>query len=328
MKTPHDFYTQYVGKCTDVDGYYGAQCWDLAMEYSRWLGYPVFHCTTSGYVKDIWNNRKTSGILNYYDEVQKPFQDGDILVWGECPPCPVSHIAIFRRDMGDNTFIAFGQNQGSPNGAADHRIFSYLGVMGGLRPKCYVVRKEPAKLQPKPEAPKKIEQPTYTVTDKNGKAVIVTKDYNEALSKCPKDGTVVDQNGEVMATFDTRTVFRLYDGKQHLFTIDPDERNALIQAGWKDEKKAWTAPKQGTRVNRLYNSKDGDHIFSVPNVEHDELVKSGWRCEGVSFYSGGNKDVWRLYHSGAHMYTVSISERNALVKAGWRNEGAAFKAIF
>ena len=136
-KTPHDFYLAVDGKKFDIDGYYGAQCWDGAMQYSKWLGYPVYHCTSSSYVKDIWNNRKASGILKYYNEVQRPFQDGDIIVWRECGQCPLSHIAIFRKDNGNGTFVALGQNQGGAGGAFNQRNFTYDGVMGGLRPKCY-----------------------------------------------------------------------------------------------------------------------------------------------------------------------------------------------
>ena len=136
-KTPHDFYLAVIGKAFDIDHYYGPQCWDGAMYYSQWLGYPRFSCTSSGYVKDIWNLRKTSGILKYYNEVKRPFQDGDIIVWRECGQCPLSHIAIFRKDNGNGTFVALGQNQGGAGGAFNQRNFTYDGVMGGLRPKCY-----------------------------------------------------------------------------------------------------------------------------------------------------------------------------------------------
>lgn len=137
-KSPHDFYLAVNGRTFDLDGCYGAQCWDGFAKYMQWLGYPVFHCTQSGYVKDIWNLRNSSGILGYCSAVQRPFQDGDIIVWEECPVCPLSHIAIFRKDNGNGTFVALGQNQGGGNGAFNQRNFTYDGVMGGFRPKCYV----------------------------------------------------------------------------------------------------------------------------------------------------------------------------------------------
>lgn len=184
-KTPHDFYLAVNGKCFDVDGYYGAQCWDGAMYYSKWLGYPVFSCTYSGYAKDIWNLRKSSGILKYYDEVQRPFNDGDIIVWGECTPCPASHIAIFRKDNGNGTFVALGQNQGGKNGAFNQINFTYEGVLGGLRPKCYA-----GESTPKPQAPDTSGQTTSLKWIQEDGTATFTHNYIKIHKDSP-DGPVV-----------------------------------------------------------------------------------------------------------------------------------------
>lgn len=138
MKTPHEFYLAQNGKTVDVDGYYGPQCWDLFAHFCRQAGYPIFNCTTSGYVKDIWNNRKTSGILNYFVEVSvNAMQDGDWVIWGNCRACPDSHIAMFRKDNRNGTGIFLGQNQIGSR-AANQVNLPYDGIIGVLRPKCYV----------------------------------------------------------------------------------------------------------------------------------------------------------------------------------------------
>lgn len=331
-KTPHDFYKEHIGKAYDIDGWYGAQCWDGAMLYSKWLGYPVFHCGITGYVKDIWHQRKSNGILNYYKEVQRPYQDGDILIWNECPECPLSHIAIFRKDNGNGTFIALGQNQGGANGAFTQRSFSYQGVMGGFRPKCYLPP-EPKKeiaVTTTTEPPKPKPQ-TYSVADSKGKILKTTTSFNEALESL-KDGDILtDSKGTKIATNKTRTVFRLYNhmAGRHMFTISPAERDNLIKLGWCDEGAGWTCPSEGDPIFRLYNKNDGEHIFTTDPKEHNSLTGSGWNCESLAFYSGGDKPVYRLYNknSGAHMLTTSLAERNQLITIGWKSEGEAFKAI-
>ena len=115
--TYQEFYNQMLGKAVDIDGYYGAQCWDGAMYYLQKLGYKAISCTTSGYVKDIWNNRKTNGILNYCNEVTV-MQPGDIAVFKEVAGwTPYSHIAIFHSDIDGKYGWFFGQNQGGYKGA-------------------------------------------------------------------------------------------------------------------------------------------------------------------------------------------------------------------
>lgn len=137
--TPHEFYLSVNGKKIDMDGAYGCQCWDLYAHYMKTLGYKYANCTTTGYVKDIWNNRKTNGMLDSCIEVSvNAMQDGDIAVWGNCDACPKSHIAIFRKDNGNGTGIFLGQNQSGQY--VDQKSFTYTGIIGVFRPKCYVVK--------------------------------------------------------------------------------------------------------------------------------------------------------------------------------------------
>lgn len=107
-----DFKSQVIGKGFNLDGAYGAQCWDGYAQYCKFLGVPYANCTTSGYVKDIWNNRHSNGILDYFDEVTV-MEPGDIAVFKEVPMVtPFSHIAIFDSDIDGVRGNFLGQNQG------------------------------------------------------------------------------------------------------------------------------------------------------------------------------------------------------------------------
>lgn len=119
-----DFKAQVLGKGFDLDGAYGAQCFDGYAQYCKFLGVPYANCTTSGYVKDIWNNRHSNGILNYFDEVTE-MEPGDIAVFKEAPATPYSHIAIFDSDIDGVNGRFLGQNQGGaayPGGGAVFNI--------------------------------------------------------------------------------------------------------------------------------------------------------------------------------------------------------------
>jgi hypothetical protein len=103
------------------------------------LGYKAIHCTTSGYAKDIWNNRKTNGILNYCNEVTV-MQPGDIAVFREVAGwTPYSHIAIFDHDASGGYGWFLGQNQGGVNGAFNLCKLPYSATFDtAFRPKCFV----------------------------------------------------------------------------------------------------------------------------------------------------------------------------------------------
>ena len=111
-----DFKKMVMGKAYDLDRAFGNQCWDGAAKYWQELGTPLFFCTNTGYVRDIWEQRKINGILKYYDETPL-MVPGDIAVFRVCSATPYSHIAIFDSDAGGGYGWFLGQNQGTPNGA-------------------------------------------------------------------------------------------------------------------------------------------------------------------------------------------------------------------
>lgn len=137
MANYNEFKAKHIGKATDVDGYFGAQCWDLYAAYARDLGYPICHCTTTGYVQDIWTNRKSNGILNNFTEVTV-MQPGDVAVFKKSQSTPLSHIAIFDHDAGGGYGWFFGQNQGAVNGAANLVKLPYSATYDtAFRPKVF-----------------------------------------------------------------------------------------------------------------------------------------------------------------------------------------------
>lgn len=122
-----DFKNTHLGNGYDIDGWYGWQCYDLYAEYCNWLGVPYANCTDSGYAQDLWTQRHSNGILNYFDEVEV-MQPGDVAIFDVTPSTPYSHVAIFDSDAGNGYGNFLGQNQGSsktnPNGGSASNIIA------------------------------------------------------------------------------------------------------------------------------------------------------------------------------------------------------------
>lgn len=109
------FQDEVLGYGFDIDGWFSWQCWDGYAKYCLWLGVPFANCTASGYVKDIWEQRHTNGMLDHFDEVEE-MEAGDVAVFMETDLTPVSHIAIFAGDIDGTQGWFLGQNQGGAPG--------------------------------------------------------------------------------------------------------------------------------------------------------------------------------------------------------------------
>ena len=109
------FQDEVLGYGFDIDGWFSWQCWDGYAKYCIWLGVPFANCTVSGFVKDIWEQRHTNGMLDYFDEVEE-MEEGDVAVFMETDLTPVSHIAIFAGDIDGTRGWFLGQNQGGASG--------------------------------------------------------------------------------------------------------------------------------------------------------------------------------------------------------------------
>lgn len=113
----YEYRKKMLGKTVDIDSAYGCQCWDGYADYCSYNGFNPSHCTSSGYVKDIWLNRQSNGMLNNCVEITQ-LQPGAITVFKEVPNVtPYSHIAIYDSDINGVYGRFLGTNQGGANGA-------------------------------------------------------------------------------------------------------------------------------------------------------------------------------------------------------------------
>lgn len=147
-----EFKKIYLGHSVDVDGYpvYNIyQCWDLVSgKYFPYIGGKTISCNKTQYVIDIATERKTNGILDFCIDVglKEPLQPGDICIWAVgSPSCPLSHIAIYDHDNGQDEVYFLGQNQ--PYNKVTIQQLSVKGIVGVFRPKIFVKQKpsKPAK---------------------------------------------------------------------------------------------------------------------------------------------------------------------------------------
>lgn len=176
-KTYEQIKSALYGRRFDIDGAFGAQCWDGYAQYEKELGYPYANCTATGYVRDIWELRNSNGMLNNHIEVTV-MQAGDIAVFKPAPATPYSHIAIFDHDAGNGYGWFLGQNQGGTNGAFNLCKIPYSATYDtAFRPKCFVNNKKPAEAKATGEAIDQILHVGSYVTSK------VMKIGNQGLKK-------------------------------------------------------------------------------------------------------------------------------------------------
>lgn len=149
---PTDTYEHFrdytLGKCWDVDGYYGAQCWDLASLHS--MNYTndgrVFSTCGTGAAKGMWDCKEQNAGTEY-DLVYDIYitNVGDIAVfnggvWG--------HTCVIAGPVNNGYVACLGQNQGGPacpgGGAATNIVnISIREFRGAFRPKTYAPNPEP-----------------------------------------------------------------------------------------------------------------------------------------------------------------------------------------
>lgn len=170
ISSPEAFANDVLGKCIDVDGYYGAQCWDeMAAYWINYVGRTLSTCGTGaakGTIQDgCWQINAGSEFTMIWDKTQ--IQPGDIAVystgqWG--------HIGMAMGYYNNGYFTLLGQNQGGapcPGGGAAGNIInlSTRDFIGAFRPNIYI-KPEP---QPEPEpTPEPTPSTKVEVTVKKG----------------------------------------------------------------------------------------------------------------------------------------------------------------
>ena len=167
VSSPQAFANATLGQCINVDGYYGAQCWDsMSAFFYNYAGRILNTCGTGAAKGTIADGCWQKNAGNEFVMIWNPrdIQAGDIAVystgqWG--------HIGMAMGGYNNGYFALLGQNQGGracPGGGAAGNIInlSTRDFIGAFRPKAYI------KPEPKPEpAPTPAPQPkdnkvTYT----------------------------------------------------------------------------------------------------------------------------------------------------------------------
>ena len=153
---PTDTYQHFkdytIGKCWDVDGSWGAQCWDLsslhAMNYTN--DRRVFSTCGTGAAKGMWACKEQNAGTEY-DLVYNigNLKVGDIAVFGGGT---WGHTGIIAGPVVNGYVALLGQNQGgaacSGGGAATNIInMSLKDFLGAFHPKTYV---DPTPPEPTP----------------------------------------------------------------------------------------------------------------------------------------------------------------------------------
>ena len=132
---PQKFMNTWTNKSSDIDGVAGMQCVDTYKEILKVVGYPnpTRPIGGDGYAHQIWYLRNSSGIMEYFNQVDGNPQLGDVAVWSMGGQTPYSHVAMFVKDNGDGTGLFFGQNQ--PHAYHNLSSINIGNILGFLRVK-------------------------------------------------------------------------------------------------------------------------------------------------------------------------------------------------
>lgn len=143
ISSPQAFANATLGRCLDVDGYYGAQCWDsMSAYFYNYAGRVLQTCGTGAAKGTIADGCWQLNAGNEFTMIWNPaeIQAGDIAVystgqWG--------HIGMAMGDYNNGYFTLLGQNQGGkacPGGGAAGNIInlSARDFIGAFRPNIYI----------------------------------------------------------------------------------------------------------------------------------------------------------------------------------------------
>ena len=143
ISSPQAFANATLGVCLDVDGYYGAQCWDsMSAFFYNYTGRILQTCGTGAAKGTIADGCWQINAGNEFTMIWNPaeIQAGDIAVystgqWG--------HIGMAMGDYNNGYFTLLGQNQGGaacPGGGAAGNIInlSTRDFIGAFRPNIYI----------------------------------------------------------------------------------------------------------------------------------------------------------------------------------------------
>lgn len=142
-ETPTAFKDYTLGNCWNVDGAYGAQCWDLGALF--WMNYTENGRTLStcgtGSAKGAWNCKEYNAGTEFeliYDATA--LQPGDWIIFGSGQ---YGHVGMSLGTYNNGYITLLGQNQGGAacegGGSATNIInISLKSFVGAFRPKTYI----------------------------------------------------------------------------------------------------------------------------------------------------------------------------------------------
>lgn len=155
ISSPQAFANATLGQCIDVDGYYGAQCWDsMAAFWLNYVGRTLSTCGTGaakGTIADgCWQKNAGNDFTMIWDKTQ--VQPGDIAVYGGGQ---WGHIGMVMGYYNNGYFTLLGQNQGGracPGGGAAGNIInlSTRDFLGAFRPNIYIAPEPEPEPEPTP----------------------------------------------------------------------------------------------------------------------------------------------------------------------------------
>lgn len=132
-----------LGNAYNVDGAYGAQCWDFAaIFYYSAFGMEGMPQTGNGYAYGCWALRKDVNTVSGLTQVTKlsDVKRGDLIVLnhGRFSGDETGHIAFADQDYsGSNTLRLLGQNQVNPSATVGHAVtateINCSAFLGGWR---------------------------------------------------------------------------------------------------------------------------------------------------------------------------------------------------
>lgn len=140
-ESPAAFRDYVYGGCWNTDGYYGAQCWDLAdLFFQNYAGRNFSTCGT-GAAKGAWNcKEKNAG--NEFELIYNPteLQAGDWVIFSSGQ---YGHVGMAMGSYNNGYVSLLGQNQGGAacegGGSAANIInISLSSFVGAFRPKTYI----------------------------------------------------------------------------------------------------------------------------------------------------------------------------------------------
>lgn len=147
-ESPAIFKDYVYGGCWNTDGYYGAQCWDLAdLFFQNYAGRNFSTCGT-GAAKGAWNCKEQNA-GNEFELIYNPedLQAGDWVIFSSGQ---YGHVGMAVGGYNNGYVALLGQNQGGKTceggGSAANIInISLNSFVGAFRPKSYI------KPEPEPE---------------------------------------------------------------------------------------------------------------------------------------------------------------------------------